>query len=423
MKIFAAFAPLLCLISGCAEDTLGTTREDTFEEYLASVPRERSTGRYIVDWDVVVTTEEEVRRIWRQSSSGALSILSFEGEDIKWPPQMQRQLSYCVSDTFGARKPAVVEAMRAATTLGWAKHANLRFIYDPAQDATCDELNEAVVFDVRPVSDGQYLARAFFPGYPREYCNILIDDAAFEQDRFLLENIMLHEVGHALGFRHEHIARPGQSDPLCVEDEYYRVVESYDPLSTMHYPSCGSPSNTLALSALDRSGVAVVYGPPPPPVAPYASVTQPIDGSVVGLSFDVVASIIDDDLDSVTLLVDGEVVPPRPGADYAFAVTTTPGEHALELVVTDTAGLEDRVALRVTARPLVPAEDDGADDETDDGNDGAVIDPIDDGGCGVSGRPSSLLVMLAACALLGRSRRRGRDRRSAAPNKTGSHRA
>ncbi len=408
MKLLAAYASVLYLVSGCAADTLGTTRGETFDEYLASVPRERSTGRYLVDWDVVVTTEDEVRMLWRQSSSGALSILSFEGEDYKWSPLMQRQLSYCVSDTFGARKPAVVEAMRAATTLGWAKHANLRFIYDPAQDATCDELNVAVVFDVRPVNDGQYLARAFFPGSPREYSNILIDEAAFQQDRYLLENIMLHEVGHALGFRHEHIARPDQGDPECVEDEYYRVIESYDPLSTMHYPSCGSPGNTLALSALDRSGVALVYGPPAPPAAPSAAVTLPIDGSVVALSFDVVASVIDDDLDSVTLLVDGEVVPPRPGSSYAFAVTTTPGEHALELVVTDTGGLEDRTSLRVTARPLVPDED----DETDDGTDDPSVAPMDDGGCGVTGQPSSLLVVLVACALRGRARRRGRGRRS-----------
>jgi hypothetical protein len=91
---------------------------------------------------------------------------------------MKTQLTYCVSNTFGARHDSVVQEMANATGAWQQVAAAVKFSHVPAQDATCTPSNQNVVFDVRPVNVGQYLARAFFPNEPRPARNVLIDEAA-----------------------------------------------------------------------------------------------------------------------------------------------------------------------------------------------------------------------------------------------------
>ena len=122
----------------------------------------------------------------------------------------------------------------------------------PAQDATCNAQNTNVVFDVNPVNaNGQYLARSFFPNSPRAERNVLIDNTAFQPGgtgSVPLANILGHELGHTLGFRHEHI-RPEANATQCVEDNQFRGLTTYDSASVMHYPQCNGTSTTLAFTS------------------------------------------------------------------------------------------------------------------------------------------------------------------------------
>ena len=104
------------------------------------------------------------------------------GLDVKWNQQDKMKLSYCVSTAFGSRHAAVVQQMENATG-EWEKVASVDFTHDAAQDATCGPTNQAVVFDVRPVNVGDYLARAFFPDEPRAARNVLIDESSFDLAR------------------------------------------------------------------------------------------------------------------------------------------------------------------------------------------------------------------------------------------------
>jgi len=75
---------------------------------------------------------------------------------------------------------------------------------------------------------------------------------------WLPKNILGHELGHTLGFRHEH-TRPEAG--VCFEDLNWRPLTPYDSASIMHYPQCNGTSLDLSMTATDRQGVVALYGP------------------------------------------------------------------------------------------------------------------------------------------------------------------
>jgi hypothetical protein len=245
---------------------------------------ELDTGVWVADGDTAFFSQKQLREFYEANvQAGQLIVNRVGSADDVWSATQKLNLTYCVSNTFNGNKAAMVTAM-AQSTQAWMNVANVRFVYVPAQDGSCTASNKNVLFNVRPVNvNGQYLARSFFPSTARSGREVLVDGTSFSGQGVSLVGVLRHELGHTLGFRHEH-TRPEAG--TCFEDNSWRALTTYDSASVMHYPQCNGTGDfaDLSLTALDAKGASDLYGAPgggvpTPPPAP-TTTTQTFSGTL-----------------------------------------------------------------------------------------------------------------------------------------------
>jgi MYXO-CTERM domain-containing protein len=394
---------------GClaAEDTTSSNQGLTFEEFKATAKVDAERGFYIIDGDWVVRDDKELYEIWSRMIEGGLAVYNEGGVDHKWNDTQKMQLTYCISNAFNANKQTVITAMQGAAEGGWEMFAQVDFTYVAAQDGNCTNANNAVMFNVVPVnSGGQYLAAAFFPNYSRVDRVLNIDNSAFNggAGNIPLRNIMAHELGHALGFRHEH-TRPEAAAGGCIEDNSFRGLTPYDSASVMHYPQCGGTSTDLSFTTLDQQGVIALYGARQgggnqPPMN---QINYPTPNAMVPPSFTVLAQIVDTDIQQVDLYIDGTLRDTATAAPWEFdVVNLSVGAHNLEIRATDVA------QQTTTASVSFTVTSGGGNNPPPPGGGGNNPDNPDyvTGGCSTGSPDGSLLVVLGlGLALMIRRRR------------------
>ena len=261
-------------LSGCAADAQTTASPVTWDEFVALAHTDPETGVYVVDGDEPVYTLEELRAYYDRwvappvfdandigTISQPLIVNRVNGADDRWSAAAALNVTFCVSAaSFGSRYNAVITAMDTASS-AWEAAAHVNFVHSTAQDGACTRTNANVVFDVRQVAGQPFLARSFFPSSTRRNRELLIDSSSFGViTPYTLAGIVRHELGHTLGFRHEH-TRP-EAGGVCFEDNSWRALTTYDSASVMHYPQCnGTNRGDLVLTTRDRQGAAALYGP------------------------------------------------------------------------------------------------------------------------------------------------------------------
>jgi hypothetical protein len=261
----------MLLAVGCTGEVDDNAGPLSWDAFASMAYQEPDTGVYIVNGDEIVENDVQLREAYDRyldtyySVSGEVSRLretlivnTVSGKDDKWSDAQAQNLTYCVSKKgFGANYNAVVTAMEAASG-AWEATARVNFIHDASQDSNCTNRNNAVMFDVNTVCRGQYLARSFFPSTARRSRNVLIDCTSFGTiDPWTLAGVLRHELGHTIGFRHEH-TRPEAG--TCFEDNQWRALTAYDSSSVMHYPQCnGTQNGDLVLTNLDKAGASSLY--------------------------------------------------------------------------------------------------------------------------------------------------------------------
>lgn len=268
-RISRISAGAACLVAAFAGATVSAAAADgdtsavpTYKEFKASTFVDVD-GAYVVNGDEVISTDGDLKKFYERlvgpedTQADGLIVNTVGGVDDKWSAAQVANLTYCVSTKFGTRHDDIVAAMAAGAGLWEAASSKVNFVYNASQDGSCTTRNNSVLFSVEPVNTSQYIARAFFPSTAKSQRNVLIDDSIWTSGTWEPGDILGHELGHTLGFRHEH-TRPESG--TCFEDNNWRPLTPYDSSSIMHYPQCNGGSSDLEFQASDAAGVRALYG-------------------------------------------------------------------------------------------------------------------------------------------------------------------
>lgn len=205
-------------------------------------------------WDELVVPD--------QAGTDELTAMTVGGLVARWKPE--RVLSYAVERaTFPDDVSyATVKALVEPAARAWMDACGVCFEHHEVHDQAADAAQH-VVFTVRYQKlPRAQLAAAFFPGEHQAKRHLFIDPKWFTTS-FTREGILRHELGHILGFRHEHIRLAAAAAALGIEtttDSY--DLTAYDGLSVMHYVNQQYGNQELVISELDRLGAQRIYGLP-----------------------------------------------------------------------------------------------------------------------------------------------------------------
>src|SRR5262245_6737968 len=183
-----------------------------FQAYLDTLPKFQAS--YVAEGDLVLT-EQQLRTALAQRAAaaappvtgGELIVNLDNGVPTFWKDPAARALTFAV-DKASFADPAhyalVVKNLKKAES-EWQNArgpCGLTLTHRPAHDAAPSP--DTVTFIAREVdADGAFIAAAFFPNDAPagRFMNV---DPSYYATRFDGVGVFRHELGHVLGYRHEH---------------------------------------------------------------------------------------------------------------------------------------------------------------------------------------------------------------------------
>jgi hypothetical protein len=259
--------------------------ETKLNNLMAALPKQDTY--FVIEGDLLLT-EQELRAYVVEHSHGErpvyfgaeLLVNVYDGQEDFYRDVAKRSLTYAVDRASfpddGTYNTVSASMQNAAK--GWedaCPECKIQFTHlaDDDLHPSTDRDNFVLrYYDAH----GQYIAVSFFPHDAplRRYINI---DPSYFTTTYDKVGVLRHELGHVLGYRHEHI----QGIPGCYqEDNQWKPLTPYDPKSVMHYFCGGGGSMLLDLTDLDKAGHRKLYQLPPQtdneltPVGPNAAETK-----------------------------------------------------------------------------------------------------------------------------------------------------
>lgn len=245
------------VLRAALDDPYDTVRRAAF---AATLPR--YDERYVVEGDLLLT-EQQLRDYLVNAAPGGTPILTNElivntsaDRDDIWPRD-NRKLSYSIDRaSFGPGQAAIVQENLAQAAKAWVDACPWCGLSFRLNDAVQRPRRKPMHFVVRKVTNGGLIATSFFPS--DETANmVLVIDQSYFSTRFDPVGVLRHELGHILGYRHEHI----EGVPGCYREggTWHRLTE-YDPRSVMHYLCGGKRDPKFQLTRSDIRGHQAKYG-------------------------------------------------------------------------------------------------------------------------------------------------------------------
>jgi hypothetical protein len=244
------------LLHEAVADSTDKEKVNAFVSTLIEVPP--SSGRYIVEGDIVISSEEVNSYLKGLSSPETAQVKSQElvvnlvGGKLDFLVSTdKRRLSYKVErNSFSSTQD--YEFTRA----NFRKAADDWIAACPECGISFSESTDPSAFVIRyeKVASGP-IAQAFFPSSVDRTLRIF--PSYFQSGmEFDSVGVLRHEIGHILGYRHEHI----QNIPGCfAEGTDWKPITPYTPNSVMHYFCGGKGSFDLALRDADKRGHRCLY--------------------------------------------------------------------------------------------------------------------------------------------------------------------
>lgn len=193
-----------------------------------------------------------------------VGIVDDEGRLVRWKKGLVLTYNVLMSSfASDAQYQTVVKAMQVATA-DWEATCGVNFKHLSQLDGGAAAGGDEPLFRVRQVNaGGRFIAMAFFPDEPLPRREVIIDPSFFSPTlSFDRAGVLRHELGHVLGFRHEHIR--SEAPAICPDEPLGNTINlsDYDPTSVMHYFCGGVGSRELKITDVDRDAARKLYGPP-----------------------------------------------------------------------------------------------------------------------------------------------------------------
>ncbi|MYM28349.1 S8 family serine peptidase [Duganella sp. CY15W] len=245
------------------QDPFDDTAFERYLKLLGTVNQPPGIRLYVVEGDLLLTRDEVRAHLISLKNSGKddkgsnlatgeLISNVVDGKRDYWEKQEQRKLLYSVTrSTFDsdAEYQLVVDHLKQAAR-DWEQacaECNIKF------SQVSEGGPKKPLFDVVKVATGgKFAAASFYPSTPVARRHLFVDPIYFSGNADKI-GVLRHELGHILGYRHEHVIGVAGCEPDPVGDAWTPLTP-YDAHSVMHY-FCGNAGTLdMKLTAVDIQG-------------------------------------------------------------------------------------------------------------------------------------------------------------------------